>query len=317
MNKIKTNLSICPLCSATGLFSHQGRDLLYDKNELYSYDECTRCFAIYHRPMPDSKTISEFYPDAYYQEITKQKKHSLIKQSVLKTRYNYSHIQIPSYLKIIAPIISFFYYKSSIQFRPDSKGLDIGCGNGRFISSMNSLGWQFEGVEFSSVAVDICHKAGLKVFNGELKAANFENNSFDLISARHLIEHIPDPDNLFKEISRILKPKGRLIIRTPNSRALGRKWFGLNWFPDDIPRHLILFDLKNLNMLAKNHNLSYVKSKTFASPRAILNSIDYFTENKKTPSRKRKLHKFLAKFFVAFATLINKGDELFVIYEKK
>ncbi len=316
MNTIKTDLSICPLCGATGLFSHKGRDLLYDKNELYSYDECTRCFAIYLHPMPDSETISKFYPDAYYQEITKPKKHSLIKKSVLKTKYNYSHIKIPSYLKVLAPIVSLFYYKSSIPFIPDAKGLDIGCGNGRFINSMNTLGWKFEGVEFSSVAVDICHKSGLKVFNGELKEAKFKNNSFDIISARHVIEHIPNPDDFFKEISRILKPNGQLVLRTPNSKALGRKWFGLNWFPDEIPRHLILFNSENLTLLASKHNMFVLKTKTFATPRNILKSIDYLTKNNKKPSNKRKLRRFFAKIFATLTELTNRGDELFGIYIK-
>ena len=317
INNPKTSSSQCPLCGATGLFSHKGRDLLYDKIEQYTYMKCTRCSAEYQHPMPDSETINTFYPDVYYEEITRKKKYSLVKQSVLKYKYNYTHIQVPLFFKIVAPIISLFSYKSSIPFVPNSRGLDIGCGNGKFMSSMNKLGWKFEGVEFSSVAVDICHKAGLQVFHGELKAASFENNSFDLVSARHLIEHIPNPEVLFKEISRILKPKGQLVIRTPSSRALGRKWFGLNWFPDDIPRHLILFNLKNLNMLANKHNMYPVDTKTFASPRAILNSIDYLTGNKKKPSNKRKLRRFFAKFFVSIATLMNKGEELFVIYEKK
>ncbi|MFO7885366.1 MAG: class I SAM-dependent methyltransferase [Desulfobacteraceae bacterium] len=275
MNNIKTETSkpkihpsICPVCGATGLFSHQGRDLLYDKNELYTYMKCTKCHAEYQHPMPDYKQISSFYPDIYYQK-TKTKKHSNIKKGVLNYKYNYSHIQVPLLYKIIAPMISPFLYKSSIPFVKDCKGLDIGCGNGRFISSMNSLGWKFEGVEFSPVATDICHKLGLKVFQGELKDANFEDESFDIISARHLIEHIPNPADLFEEIGRVLKPKGYLIIRTPNSKALGRKWFGTNWFPDDIPRHLILFNSKNLNLLAEKYNLQNVKTKTFSTPRSV------------------------------------------------
>ncbi len=313
----ETDLSTCPLCDAKGIFSHQGRDILYNKKEIYTYMKCTRCDAEYQHPMPDLETINTFYPDVYYEEVTRKKKHSLIKKSVLKYKYNYSHFQIPFFYRLLAPITSLFRYKSSIPFVPGSRGLDIGCSNGQYISSMNKLGWKFEGVEFNSVAVDLCHKAGLKVFHGELKAANFEKNSFDVVCARHLIEHIPDPGDLIKEISRILKPKGHLIIVTPNTLALGRKWFGLNWFPDEMPRHLILFNLKNLNMLASKHNMFAVKTKTFATPRAVLHSIDYLTGNRKKPSNKSKLRRFFAKFFVAMATALNRGEELFVIYEKK
>ncbi len=315
-NNQKINSSQCPLCGATGLFSHKGRDLMYDKTELYTYMKCTRCNAEYQHPMPDSKTINTFYPDVYYKETTRQKKDSIIKQSILKYKYNYTHIQVPLYLKFIAPFIALFSYKSLIPFLPDARGLDIGCGNGRFINSMNKLGWKFEGVELSSVAVDICHESGLKVFNGELKDAQFSKDSFDIICARHLIEHLPDPDDLLNEISKILKPKGVLIIRTPNSRAFGRKWFAQNWFPDDIPRHLILFNLANLNMMAGKYNMYPVKAKSFASPKALLNSIDYLTGNRKKPSKKQKIRRFFAKFFVFLAKVTNRGDELFVVYKK-
>jgi SAM-dependent methyltransferase len=319
MAKVKTidsQSDICPLCKSIGTFSHQGRDLLYDKKELYTYMKCTQCGAVYQHPMPDSKTISSFYPDVYYEEINK-KKYSMVKQSVLRYKYNYSHIKVPFYLKILAPIVSLFYYKSSIPYKPDSKGLDIGCSNGQYISSMNTLGWQFEGVEFNSVAVTLCRKAGIKVFHGELRSANFKDNSFDIVSARHLIEHIPDPNDIIKEISRLLKPGGRLVIITPNSNALGRKWFGLNWFPDEIPRHLILFNKKNLNLIARKHNLHPTKIKTFSTPRALLHSIDYLIWNRKKPSNKSKFRRFFAKFFVVIAKVLNRGEELFIIYEKQ
>ena len=89
INSPKTSSSQCPLCGATGLFSHKGRDLLYDKTELYTYMKCTKCNAEYQYPMPDSKKISNFYPDVYYEETSK-KQNSIIKLSVLKYKYNYS-----------------------------------------------------------------------------------------------------------------------------------------------------------------------------------------------------------------------------------
>ncbi len=315
MTQVQT--SRCPLCASTGLLSHQGRDLLYDKKELYSYMKCTDCSAEYQYPMPDSDTINSFYPDVYYENTPPLKKHSAIKRAVLKYKYRYTHLKAPFLLKPLALIISLFSYKSLIPYIPDARGLDIGCSNGQYINSMNALGWHFEGVEFNAKAVDLCRKAGIKVVHGELKSAGFEENSFDIITARHLIEHIPDPDALVKEISRILKPGGYLLIITPNTRAFCRKWFGLNWFPDEIPRHLILFNLKSLNMLVSKYNLSAVRTKTFSTPRAFLHSFDYLVGNKNQPSNKSKLRRFLAKFLVAGATILNRGEELFVIYEKK
>ena len=61
------------------------------------------------------------------------------------------------------------------------------------------------------------------------------------LSARHLIEHLPDPNSFMAEVARILRPGGYFYVRTPSSKALGRKLFGKYWYPNDVPRHLVLF----------------------------------------------------------------------------
>jgi SAM-dependent methyltransferase len=199
---------------------------------------------------------------------------------------------------------------------PNGKALDIGCGNGKFIQAMNSLGWQFEGVEFNPVAVDACREAGLKVFNGDLQAAGYRGNSFDLITARHVIEHVPDPNNFMREITRILKKGGRLVIETPNSQALGRRWFGTKWYANEVPRHMVLFNPDNLNMLAERHGLRKIRVKTSTTPKIILNSLDYLIGRQDNPSRKSKVLRILSRPYVMLATLTGRGDIVLASYEK-
>ncbi|MDY6793025.1 MAG: class I SAM-dependent methyltransferase, partial [Thermodesulfobacteriota bacterium] len=263
--------SKCPLCKSIGFFSFQGRDLLYNKPEIYKYMECSRCAAVYQEPMPSLDEIVRYYPDDYdvYTNIPPLKPFSWSKRGVLRYKYNYSHLNVPMLFRLISPAISFFLYRDEIRFIRKGKGLDIGCGNGKFIRDMNFLGWQFEGVEFNPIAVDICHKAGLKVFQGDLHSAAFKDNSFDIVTTRQVIEHIPEPVNFIKEIARILKSGGRLVIKTPNSKSLGRRWFGKFWFANEIPRHLILFCPTNLNMLARRFGLRQITVKTLTRPRII------------------------------------------------
>jgi SAM-dependent methyltransferase len=181
---------------------------------------------------------------------------------------------------------------------------------------MNLIGWRFQGVELSPIAVKACRSIGLKVFHGDLHTAAFEKNSFDLITARHVIEHIPNPAGFMHEISRILKRGGRLAIETPNSKALGRKWFGVNWFANDVPRHLILYNSTNLHMLAGHHGLRLVEAKMLTSAKIILNSWDYFSRNRHKPSKKRKIPRLLAQLYVVLATLYGRGDNVFAVYKK-
>jgi len=308
----------CPLCNSPGKFSYRGRDLLFDRAEKYQYMKCSQCAAVYQDPMPTTGEISGFYPEDYsvYRKIDRIKNNSSMKLAVLRYKYGYRHMRAPIVFRLMAPVVSVFRYGEFISFLPGGRALDIGCGNGKFMQAMNSLGWQFEGVELNPVAVDVCQEAGLKVLHGDLKAGAYEDDSFDLITARHVIEHIPDPENFFGEIARILKKGGRVVIQTPNSKALGRRWFGTNWYANDVPRHLVLFCADNLNMLAERNGLRRIKVKTSTTPKIILNSLDYLTGRRDKPSRKSRIRRLLARPYVMLATITGRGDELFAIYEK-
>lgn len=268
--------------------------------------------------MPTLAEIASLYPDHYaqYRQLGKQKRPGYAKLFILHHKYGYSHLDVPRLPRLLASILALFRYRDAIHYIPNGKALDIGCGNGKFIRSMNSLGWKFEGVEFNPIAVKACRAVGLKVFHGDLETAAFEDNSFDLVSARHLVEHVPDPNNLICEIARILKKGGRLVIRTPNSQALGRKWFGSHWSANEVPRHLVLFSPANLHMLAERHGLQLITERLFTTPKIILKSWDYLTGNRGKPSHKRKFRRILARLYVVLATVTCRGDEAFAIYEK-
>ncbi|MCD6297308.1 MAG: class I SAM-dependent methyltransferase [Deltaproteobacteria bacterium] len=310
--------SLCPLCNSNGEFSFRSRDLFFKGTLIYQYMQCTHCGAVYQDPMPTQAEIEGFYPDDYsvYRKIRPPKRHGRAKFAVLRYKYGYNHLHVPRAFLLMASVLSLFRYRDSITYVPNGRALDIGCGNGKFIQAMNSLGWQFEGVEFNPVAVDACHEAGLKVFHGELQAAAYKDNSFDLITARHVIEHMPNPNNFMCEITRILKKKGRLVIETPNSQALGRRWFGTNWYANEVPRHLVLYNTDNLNSLAERHGMRRIKVKTPTTPKIILNSLDYLIGRKDKPSRKSKFLRLLSRPYVMLAAITGRGDIVLATYER-
>jgi len=308
----------CPLCGNPGHYAYTGRDLLYGHPGDYPYHACRHCRAVFIVPMPEPEVIGSFYPDDYmvYEKNKGPKRYGWAEKSVLHHRYRYRHLSPPPPARALAPLLAAFLYRDSLHYVPDGRGLDIGCGNGRFIATMNSLGWRFEGVEFSPVAVRACREAGLTVFEGELADAAFDSESFDLITARHLLEHVPDPHRLFAEIGRVLKPGGRLLIQTPNSAALGRSLFKDLWYANDVPRHLILYDPGNLDMLAEHHGLRKSRGMLLTTPKIILNSLDYYWQNRGKPSRRRKLRRLLSRPYVWLAGLTGRGDEIFAVYTK-
>lgn len=107
-------------------------------------------------------------------------------------------------------------------FKQNFKVLDIGCGRSLFTEINQN--WQF-----SIYAGDIEHalilSRKMEYFNVHWLVMNavqlpFQNNSFDAIFAGEIIEHMPDPVSTLQEWKRILKPKGILILTTPNKDRL-------------------------------------------------------------------------------------------------
>lgn len=320
MKRIDSHIDACPVCGAEGRFSFQSRDLMYDTPEEYRYLVCSRCHSEYQSPLPSASQIASFYPDDYDQyAVPKDQKHqSGARTAVLKYQYGYAHLPTPPALyRLFSRILAIVKYREELPFVRNGRALDIGCGNGRFIRSMNSLGWQCEGVEFNETAVKVCRQAGLRVFHGELKNAGYDNATFDLVTARHLIEHLPELTAFVEEVARILKPGGRFVLETPNNRSFGKKLFGKRWFANEVPRHLVLFNLPSLTMLVKRHGFKLVYCQTSASPKILLNSWDYLTGNRGRPSRKVKFKRLLAKPVSLMASLFKKGDIIFAVFEKE
>lgn len=308
----------CPLCQQGSLPCFASNDLMFGGEKIYHYYECENCGAIFQNPMPSAEEITHFYPDHYdiYKEQTPLKPISHFEKAVLKTHYNYDHLQVPLFYRLLARLVGKFFFRDTVPLVPNGKVLDIGCGSGEFLLKLKRLGWICQGVEFNHKAVAVCRAAQLEVFQGELTEAAFESESFDLITAHHFIEHIANPNKMIVEIVRLLKPGGKVLVRTPNSQSLGRAWFGRYWFANDVPRHLILFSIKNMNTVALKHGLKCCSVKKVVKPKLILKSLDYQLQNTGKPSKKRKIRKYLAKLYVPMAKLSGRGDELFALYEK-
>lgn len=306
----------CPICSGQGHFSFSSADRLHDLPGEYSYMECGDCGAVYQTPMPIAEEIAAFYPEDYSPyRPGRTKQLNPLERGVLRSCYGYSHIKspVPGWL---ARLFGSFAYRDSVPYVSGGRMLDIGCGGGKYLLSMQGLGWQPQGVEFNEFAVQTCRQSGLDVFQGELSDAGLSDDTVDLVTARHVIEHIADPIAFVREIYRILKPGGMMVLKTPNSTALGRGWFGVDWFANDVPRHLILFSPANLKLLAENQGFQQEVSRTFSSPKIVLNSWDYWRGNQRESSKRRKLRRIVARLYVIAAVLSGRGDEVFVIFRK-
>ncbi len=308
----------CPICNNSSQYDFSGRDLMFGLHKRYDFYKCKGCGAVFQDPMPDPEQIASFYPEEYgvYSEDTRVRHLSGFRKALLNQYRGYKHLDVPSHLRLAARLWNASHRIGTPAFGNGGKMLDMGCGNGRYLLTMRKLGWQVEGVEFSESGVRVCQKENLTVHHGDLPSANFEDGRFDLITVRHVVEHIPEPQAFMAELARILKPQGRLVMETPNANALGRSWFGPNWYANDVPRHLILFTPDNLALLAGQHGLQESSRVVETSPKIVLNSIDYVTDNTGKPSKRRWARRLLAQIYVFMAKRSDRGDTFQITFVK-
>jgi 2-polyprenyl-3-methyl-5-hydroxy-6-metoxy-1,4-benzoquinol methylase len=308
----------CPVCAGASQYDISGRDLMFDRHRRYDYYRCEACDAVFQYPMPNMETIATFYPTDYdiYDEQERERKISRLRQALLHKTKGYAHLPVAWPTRMLAAVCSPFMTPGTPAFIPGGCMLDVGCGNGRYLSTMRSLGWQVQGVEFSAEGVRVCRMGNLPVHHGDLASAQFLAATFDLITVRHVIEHIPEPCLFMAELARVLKPGGHLLIETPNCEALGRAWLSVNWFANEVPRHLFLHSPTSLDRLALQAGLAPCGIRLSTTPKIFLNSLDYILRNREKPSKKIRWRRALARVYVWLAQRRGRGDVIHADYRK-
>lgn len=218
---------ICPACANTE------KRLRGEKNDFDIYS-CNSCGTLYSAEKGE-KLVFDY--DDYYTE---------------------ENLIIPDFiLAIITETIRGFE-----KYRRNNRFLDVGCGSGILIKAALKENWEAEGIEVSRSSVEFLRKENIKVFEGELAAANFPENSFDVVAAIEILEHIEEPGKIIDEIYRILRPGGLLWATTPHGRGASARMLGTRWSCVYPPEHLHLFSVKGIKNLLTNAGFSNPKILT-------------------------------------------------------
>ena len=196
-----------------------------DNKESFNLVKC-KCDFVYLNPRPDIKSIVKYYDSQY---LTNKNRLSLLFKNLQK--------------------ISFIWKYSKIKkIFNTNKGLclDIGSGNNTFSEFLESKKWE-------TLSYDIN--------NGSFKINdiyNLKDNSIDLITMWHSIEHFHNINEIFEIISKKIKDDGYLLIACPNIQAAEIKLLKNQWVAYDIPRHLYHFSPKSLSNYINKFNFKVV-----------------------------------------------------------
>lgn len=152
---------------------------------------------------------------------------------------------------------------------------DIGCGNGRLLYLASKDGWKVSGIEmFSSLAKSIKKTIDIDILVGDFIEYKPEEERYDLIVMRHVLEHLPDPVCAMEKINRLLKEGGHALFEFPNTDSLDLrlKWFlrrnGIyrrRFLPDYIPHHCNEFCRRSFEFLLSKTGFRLIKWQTYSS----------------------------------------------------
>ena len=127
---------------------------------------------------------------------------------------------------LIAPDVRNSQFAFADQLRNALRGsgrwLDVGCGHDFLplwmpapTRALDLSAWTVVGVDMDSAAIARHPRLRHRVI-GDGQQLPFESNSFDLITANMVVEHVVEPTRLFRELTRVLAPGGRIVLHTPN-----------------------------------------------------------------------------------------------------
>ena len=133
-----------------------------------------------------------------------------------------------------------------------NKMLDMGCGTGELTLYLKSLGKTYA-ADYSGIALDFCKKRGLSsLVRTSAEQAGFKSNSFTLVVASGLIEHLEKDDDFLREMHRVLSEQGYLVILTSAFRFL---WSS----HDDMVHHKRRYTVEKLKEIINSNGFQIKK----------------------------------------------------------
>jgi 2-polyprenyl-3-methyl-5-hydroxy-6-metoxy-1,4-benzoquinol methylase len=137
---------------------------------------------------------------------------------------------------------------------PPGRILDVGCGLGHLLSGVDPR-WERHGIEISEYAAEKAREHGT-IHHGDLRSAGYADRSFDVVTLYHVIEHMEDPERELREIKRVIRPGGWIVVGTPNFDSACARRFGEKFRMLHDATHISLFGAESLRRLLEDNGFA-------------------------------------------------------------
>lgn len=138
----------------------------------------------------------------------------------LETIYNEKDKPLTEYPK---RLINYLFHR--FEMKKNDKILELGCGRGEFLNEFINTGLEGHGVDISNFSKNFFPKLNFKKVDMANEQLPYEDNYFDIIYSKSLIEHFYYPEKIFQEAYRVLKPGGKIITLTPEWKYIYKSFY--------------------------------------------------------------------------------------------
>lgn len=233
----------CPVCESGEFILFLNCKDYTVSRETFSIVECSSCHFKFTNPRPETNKLGEYYKSEDYIS------HSNTSKGFINATYQ--TVRKYTLLKKLQ-LISKFYKTGSL--------LDIGCGTGEFLNICQNAKWKVIGIEPDSNARKSAIEKYSLIVKPEEEISKLIDNSFDIITMWHVLEHVPRLNDRIEELRRLLKPNGVIIVAVPNCNSLDATIYKQEWAAYDVPRHLYHFTPADIERLFRKHGLKLVNT---------------------------------------------------------
>ena len=224
----------CPLCLS------QQREVRYVESGDYKIVRCCQCGVHYLYPRLTERAMNRAYANEDYFEGGQS--------GYSDTSYAMQERSLRS---------TFRRLLRNLQKRNLTGGslLEVGCGYGYLLDEARHLFNLRVGTEFSSHAARIASPRAEQVYEGGVEQLPTDLK-FDCVIATHVIEHVYQPLNFVKSLTRHVKPQGTILLAAPDMGGFLRKLMGHHWPSFKTPEHVLYFDTTTLSLLMRQGGLT-------------------------------------------------------------
>lgn len=260
----KERVTACPVCrfqGSTVVHDDLQDRIFFSAPGTWRLRQCRQCQSAYLDPRPTRETIHLAYESYHTHSRSRpdssgpDAKHSGLRTRLANGYRNWRYgtafkpatglglalILWPPRRKVLDRRMRHLPKLSS-----NSRLLDVGFGNARFLATARAGGWDVRGVDFDAEVVQAARDRGLAVELGGIEVLDGEASRYDAITLSHVIEHVHEPLEMLRDAYRLLRPGGYLWIETPNVLSIGHERFGADWRGLEPPRHLVIFNWQSL-----------------------------------------------------------------------